>query len=70
MGSSFKIKGGENSFWTGDGKYNFTVYSEDKDGNEKDFGYVVEDVWQNNLPGLMTTNRETLIWFGPDGDSQ
>jgi len=65
MGSDFKVKGAMNSFLMGDGRYNFTVYSGDKD-----YGYVIEDVWLSNNMGdgsPSTRNRETLVWYSPDG---
>merc|ERR1711871_809792 len=64
LGPEFTIKGGTNSFFFGDGKYNFTI------GENGEGGYVLEDVWLSNHvddKGLTTNNRETLVWFGPDG---
>merc|ERR1711934_586539 len=64
LGSEFTIKGGTNSFFFGDGRYNFTI------GEGGEGGYVLEDVWLSDHvdhKGGFTNNRETLVWYSADG---
>jgi len=66
MGSEFSIIGGEGGWWSGDGRYNFTI------GEDGEYGYVLEDVWNSHRQSddaPTRDKRETLVWRAPGGET-